>query len=177
MPRTPISRRRVLASLGVAPVASALTQASVADGTPQRAATDAPLVEHVLTATLRVRLAAPADATVGGAVIEGGEAEGPIGGAILPGSLEWTRDPVRGVLQLASRFDVQATAGLRIHVADRASVERPSEGTWEAPFATLPELTVVDGSPEACRQSVYLGRMDASRIHSGELRLTVHRVL
>ena len=126
---------------------------------------------------LNVSLATPADATVGSAIILGGEAQGELAGAVQPGSLEWTRDPVRGVLQLAARFELQARAGLRIHVADRATVVTPSTGCWAAPFATTPELTVVDGSPAACPEAVYLGRMDASQIHAGQLRLTVHRVL
>jgi len=36
---------------------------------------------------------------------------------------------------------------------------------------------VVDGSPAACREAVYVGRMDATQLHAGHMRLTVHRVL
>ena len=125
---------------------------------------------------LRVNLATAADATVGSANILGGRASGEIAGAVHPGSLEWVRDPARGVLQLAARFELQGADGLRIHVADRAMVVTAGQG-WQAPFATTPELTVVDGSSAACPDAVYLGRMDASRIHAGVLRLAVHRVL
>lgn len=180
MPHSRISRRRVLASLGAAPVATVLTQ-------PARARALAPHSDYaddktpqtlpVLTATLRVTLSTPVDATVGSAIIHGGEAAGAFAGEVLPGSLTWTRDPVRGVLRLAARFELQARAGLRIHVADSATVVTPTTGCWEAPFSTTPELTVVDGSSAACPEAVYLGRMDARQIHAGQLRLTVHRVL
>jgi hypothetical protein len=180
MPRSRISRRRVLASLGAAPIATVLTQ-------PARALALAPLSDDadnnipqtlsVLDATLRVTLSTPVDATVGSAIIHGGEADGTFAGEVMPGSLTWTRDPVRGVMQLEARFDLQARAGLRIHVADSATVVTPSTGCWEAPFSTTPELTVVDGASAACPEAVYLGRMDARQIHAGQLRLTVHRVL
>lgn len=179
MPRPRFSRRRVLASLGATPVASALAVSAVASPSTQQAAHEVdsvPLTEPVLSALLDVRLATPADATVGSAIILGGEAQGELAGVVQPGSLEWTRDPVRGVLQLAARFELQAGAGLRIHVSDRATVVTPAQ-CWAAPIATTPELTVVDGPSAACREAVYLGRMDASRLHAGQLRLTVHRVL
>jgi hypothetical protein len=131
----------------------------------------------VLTAVLRVRLATPAEATVGSAIILGGEAHGPLAGVVHPGSIEWTRDPVRGVLQLSARFELQGSEGLRVHVADRATVVVSPTACWAAPFSTTPELTVVDGSPAACRESVYLGRMDARQLQAGQLRLAVYRVL
>lgn len=179
MPRSRFSRRRVLASLGATPVVSALAIASSAGEAARQSDSPGhtePQTEPVLTALLNVSLATSADATVGSAIILGGEAQGELAGTVQPGSLEWTRDPVRGVLQLAARFELQASAGLRIHVADRATVVTSSE-RWAAPFATTPELTVVHGSTCACREAVYLGRMDASQIHAGQLRLTVHRVL
>jgi hypothetical protein len=180
MPRSRFSRRCVLASLGAAPVASVLAKAAVAGGSAQECgapASDVPRTEHVLTAVLRVKFTSPPDAASGSAIIVGGEAEGALAGVVQPGSLEWTCDASRNVLQLAARFDLQASAGLRIHVADRATVVTPPKGYWEAPFPTTPELTVVDGSPAACREAVYLGRMDARQIQAGQLRLTVHRVL
>lgn len=180
MPRSRFSRRSVLASLGAAPVASVLADSPVAGSSTRRRTAisgDAPSTEPVLSARLELSLATPADAMIGSAIILGGEARGELAGAVQPGSLEWTRDPARGVLQLAARFELQARAGLRIHVADRATVQTPETGCWEAPFSTTPELTVVDGSPAACREAVYVGRMDASQLHAGHLRLTVHRVL
>lgn len=179
LPRTRVSRRRVLASLGTAPVASMLAPAAGAgEARPAEAhSPEAPKAEPVLTATLDVHLSTPANSTVGSAVIRGGTAAGELAGAVIPGSLSWTRDPVRGVLQLDSRFELQASGGLRIHVADRATVAAPTTGCWEAPFITTPELTVVDGSSADRREAVYVGRMDASQIESGRVRLTVHRVL
>jgi hypothetical protein len=180
MPRSRFSRRRVLASLGATPVLSVLTRQAGAHPAEQQheaARCDSPRTEAVLTAVLRVRLATPAEATVGSAIILGGETQGTLAGVVQPGSLEWTRDPVRGVLQLSTRFELQAGDGLRVHVADRATVTVASAACWESPFSTQPELTVVDGSPEACRQSVYLGRMDARQLSAGQLRLAVHRVL
>jgi hypothetical protein len=177
MPRTRLSRRRVLASLGAAPVVSVLATSAPACASAQQAAADAsPRTEQVLSAMLNISLATPAEATVGSATILGGDAQGELAGVVQPGSLEWTRDPARGVLQLAARFELQARAGLRIHVADRATVVTQAE-CWAATFATTPELTVVDGPSAACPEAVYLGRMDASQLHAGQLRLTVHRVL
>lgn len=151
--------------------------ARASDARCEDAAQVEPRAEVVFSAMLRVRLSTPVDATVGSAVILGGEARGELAGAVQPGSLEWTRDPARGVLQFATRFELQARAGLRIHVADRATVVAPATGCWEAPFCTTPELTVVDGSPAACQEAVYVGRMDATQLHAGHMRLTVHRVL
>jgi hypothetical protein len=122
-------------------------------------------------------LSTPLDATVGSAIILGGEADGAFAGEVMPGSLTWTRDPVRGVMHIAARFELQARAGLRIHVADQATVVTPLMGFWEAPFCTTPELTVVAGSLTACPEAVHLGRMDARKIPAGQLRLSVHRVL
>ncbi|HMA10588.1 MAG TPA: hypothetical protein VKO83_01790 [Steroidobacteraceae bacterium] len=178
--RSSFSRRRVLATLGATPVASVLAESADAAAAAQQCqegGADAVKTEPVFSALLNVNLATPADASVGSAVIQGGEAQGEIAGEVQPGSLAWTRDPVRGVLRLEVRFDLQARAGARIHVADIATVVNPSAAFWEAPFPTTPELTVIDGSPAACRQAVYLGRMDARQLHAGQLRLTVHRVL
>jgi hypothetical protein len=180
MPHSRISRRRVLASLGAAPVATVLTQPARARAlAPQSDVADnsIPQTLSVLDATLRVTLSAPVDATAGSAIIHGGEADGTFAGVVMPGSLTWTRDPARGVMHIAVRFELQARAGLRIHVADQATVVTPLMGFWEAPFCTTPELTVVDGAPAACHEAVYLGRMDAREIHAGQLRLSVHRVL
>jgi len=180
MQRSRLSRRSVIVSLGTAPVISALAMpASSASETSlqcEAPADAAPQTELVLNAVLNISLVTPADATVGSAIILGGVAQGELAGAVQPGSMEWTRDPERGVLQLAARFELQATSDLRIHVADRATVITAKQ-CWATPFATTPELTVVDGSSAACREAVYLGRMDASQIHAGQLRLTVHRVL
>ena len=178
MPRSRFSRRSVLATLGATPVASVLVgNATAAPATPPHAdALNEVRTRQVFTAVLRVNLATPADATVGSANILGGRASGEIAGAVHPGSLEWVRDPKRGVLQLAARFELQGGDGLRIHVADRATVVTAGQ-CWQAPFSTTPELTVVDGTSAACPDAVYLGRMDASQIHAGVLRLAVHRVL
>jgi hypothetical protein len=180
MSRSDLSRRRVLASLGAAPVASMLVQTDTARASGARCegeAQIAPRAEMVFSAMLRLNLATPADATVGSAIILGGEARGELAGEVRPGGLEWLRDPARGVLQLSCRFELQATAGLRIHVADRATVVTPTTGCWEAPFSTTPELTVVDGLSAACREAVYVGRMDARQLHAGRVSLIVHRVL
>jgi len=175
--RSSVSRRRVLASLGAAPVASVLAESATQGQQCEPGAADAVSTEPVFSALLEVTLATDAAANVGSAVIRGGEARGEIAGDVQPGSLSWIRDPVRGVLRLDVRFDLRDLRGLRIHVADCSTVVTGSAQFWEAPFPTSPELTVVDGSPAACRQAVYLGRMDARQLHAGQLRLTVHRVL
>jgi hypothetical protein len=180
MPHSRFSRRRLLASLGATPVLTVLSRPAAAHPAVEQskdAGAHAPRTEPVLMAVLRVRLATPADATVGSAIILGGEAQGLLAGVVQPGSLEWTRDPLRGLLQLSSRFEIQVREGLRVHVADRATVAAPCAGYWQAPFSTTPELTLVDGSCAACRESVYLGRMDARQFPAGRLRLAVHRVL
>ena len=138
-------------------------------------ADDAPRSREVFRAVLDVSLATPADATVGSAIIHGGKVQGELAGVVSPGSLAWTRDPVRGVLQLETRFELLASGGTRIHVADSAIVATPAG--WESAFTTTPELTVQGGSPSACPESVYVGLMDASQIRAGRLRLSVHRVL
>jgi hypothetical protein len=100
-----------------------------------------------------------------------------LSGTVQPGRLEWKHDTARGVLDLAAHYDLQANDGLRIHVADRATVVAPTQGCWEAPIATLPDLEVVCGSAAACRQGLYVGRLDAKQFGAGKLRVNLHRIL
>jgi hypothetical protein len=125
----------------------------------------------VLTAVLQLRLATPMDATVGSALILGGEARGRLAGVVQPGSIEWTRDPVRGVLQLSARFELQARDGLRVHVADRATVAASGAACWDAPFSTTPELTVV-GFTATC-QSRCICRIVRGGCRQRQLRLSI----
>jgi hypothetical protein len=178
MPRYRLARRQVLTSLGAAPILSILSPRAQAIAPPRDTA-EVPGVESewILDITLHLRLATPATAAQGRAIILGGKATGPLlRGAVLPGSLEWSLDAERGVLRLAAHYDLEADSGLRIHVADRAAVAVSAAGCWNVPFTTTPDLELISG-PAVHRNALYLGRMDASDIDAGKLRLNVHRVL
>jgi hypothetical protein len=171
MGRSEISRRSVLASLSAAPMASVLAKSATGDSLHSVKS------ELVFSALLQLRLAAPANALSGSATIMGGEASGPLVAQVQPGSFSWTRDSARGVLQLVTRFDLQTQDGQRLQVSDLGTAEISSLDCWEAPISTLTELTLLEGSPAVSYEAVYLGRLNASQIHGGELRLDVHRVL
>ena len=135
--------------------------------------------EWMLDIALRLRLAAPLTAPSGSAIILGGDARGPLlNGEVLPGALEWSQDPARGVLHLSARYDLQDEHGLRIHVADSATVAiKNASGHWEGLFPTSPDLQLISGAATACPHGLYLGRMDARQLDAGKLRLNVHRVV
>lgn len=176
MPRHRLPRRQVLASLGAAPVASwcaARTPAITPSHTAGAPAVDS---EWMLDVVLDVRLATPADAMHGRAFVLGGRASGPLlQGQVLPGSVEWSVDAERGVLLWSARFDLVAGAA-HIQVADRATLSVAVADYWSAPFASSPELQSVSG-PGVVPDGLYLGRMDASALGAGRLRMNLHRVL
>lgn len=177
MPRYRLPRRQVLASLGAAPVISILS-ARAESGTRRDDVAVVPEVksEWILDVALDVRLAAPVTAMRGSAHILGGRAIGPLlDGMVLPGNLEWSVDTERGALKWAAHYDLESAA-LRIHVADRATVLVSSEDYWKQPFSTTPDLEPVIGPP-GLRNALHLGRMDASELGAGRLRMNVHRVL
>jgi len=180
MPRSGVSRRRVLASLGAAPMATMLPPAQA------RSSIDnlAPAAGHVIrtepmaSLTLQLRLIAPLDAATGSAIIEGGEALGPaFTGAVLPGSLEWSHDPLRGVTQLTVRYGVQTHGGHRLQLVDRASFPAGDAASWNHPVTTATEMEAVPDPLAAVARGLLIGRMDASQMHAGTLRLDLHRVL
>jgi hypothetical protein len=144
-----------------------------------RDAAEVPAVqsEWILDIALRLRLVVPSGAVQGSAIILGGNATGPLlDGVVLPGSLEWSVDAARGVLRVAAHYDLQAGNGQRLHVADRATVEVSAAERWNRPFCTTPDLELISG-PAIHRNTLYLGRMDATEIDAGRMRLNVHRIL
>jgi hypothetical protein len=176
MPRYRLPRRQVLASLGIAPVISLLSSRAKAVMAPTDVAVPAIESQWILDIVLDLRLMTPATAVRGHALILGGRAAGPLlDGAVLPGNLEWSLDAGRGVLRWTAQYELEAGA-TRVHVADRATVLTSAAGCWNTPFPTAPELQLISG-PVALRNALHLGRMDASDIGAGRLRMNVHRVL
>src|SRR6187397_1135334 len=116
MPRSGVSRRRVLASLGAAPMATMLPAAQARSSIDTFASADSVIrTEAMASLTLQLRLTAPLGAATGTAIIEGGEAQGSaFTGAVLPGSLEWSHDALRGITQLTARYGVQTHGGHRL---------------------------------------------------------------
>jgi hypothetical protein len=167
----------VLASLGAAPVISILSPSAQAIvSLPHDAEVPGVESEWILDIVFSVRPAVPATAARGSAFILGGRARGPLlDGMVLPGSLEWSVDAERGMLRWAAHFDLEAGA-TRIHVVDRATLVASAANYWSAPFSTTPDLEPVSG-PVAVRNALHLGRMDASELSAGRLRMNVHRVL
>lgn len=175
MPRHRLPRRHVLASLAAAPVSifPSGTQAHVA---PRDAAVPVVETQWLLDIVLSVRLAAPVSAARGSAFILGGRASGPLlDGMVLPGNLEWSVDDERGTLRWMAQYDLDAEA-MRIHVADRAWLPVPAASFWSTPFSTSPDLEAIN-APTALRSALHLGRVDASGLAAGRLRMNIHRVL
>jgi len=176
MPRYRLPRRQVLASLGAAPVVSLLSTRADAVMASNDGAAPAIESQWVLDIVLDLRLTTPATAARGSALILGGRAAGPLlDGVVLPGSVEWSLDAERAVLRWTAHYDLQAGA-TRVHVTDRAAVLTSAAGCWNTPFPTAPELQWISG-PVALGNALHLGRMDASDIDAGRLRMNVHRVL
>ena len=141
--------------------------------------------EPLSSLTLRLQLAVPETAAAGSAIIIGGLASGGICGPVLPGSLEWSRDDSRGVARLALRYGVQTPDGHRLQLIDRASFPCEVQSAWREPIATTTELeTADDPVADASRiamsgllPGITIGRLDASALGAGVLRLELHRVI
>jgi hypothetical protein len=65
---------------------------------------------------------------------------------------------------------------MRVHVADRATLQVPAANYWSAPFSTTPDLDPISG-PAGLGNALHLGRMDAREFGAGRLRMNLHRVL
>jgi len=142
-------------------------------------AADAAIRSELLASlTLQLRLATPLTAAAGSAIIEGGEARGPaFTGTVLPGSLEWSRDPLRGVTQVTARYGVHTQGGHRLQLVDRASVQAGDTFAWDRPITTSTELEATPDPLAAAARGLMIGKLDASRMDVGVLRLDLHRVL
>lgn len=146
------------------------------------AASSAIRTEPLATLTLQVQLATPVHAPIGSAIIAGGAAAGSdLAGTVLPGSLEWSRDAARGITQLTLRYGVLTAAGDRLQVVDRASFPSAAGPSWATPITTATELeSMADplaGSLGGLATGLTIGRLDATALDAGRLRLDLHRVL
>lgn len=177
MPPNRLSRRRVLASLGTAPVLSTLPL-PVSSVQPLQADGDAFTVrtEWVLTITLRLQLTAALDAAQGSALILGGEASGPLmQGLVQPGMFEWLHDPALHALQLKAHFDVQGIDS-RLRVSDHATIDGMRLTQCGRMISTVPHIELLDGGRNHA-PALYVGRMDARELGAGTLRMDAHRIL
>jgi hypothetical protein len=141
--------------------------------------------EPLATLTLQLQLAAPEGAACGNAAIVGGQAAGTLAGTVLPGILEWSRDTERGTAHLALRYGLQTADGHRLQVIDRASFPCTGESAWSSPISTSTELEamadpmadVLQEPAAALVPGITVGRLDASALGTGRLRLELHRVI
>lgn len=137
--------------------------------------------EPLATLALQVQLATPADAPIGSAIITGGTAAGTaLSGAVLPGSLEWSRDAARGITQLTLRYGLLTGSGDRLQMVDRASFPTAAGPAWARAITTSTELEsmadpLADGG--GLTAGLTIGRLDAASLDAGRLRLDLHRVL
>jgi hypothetical protein len=154
------------------------TQARSSIGFSAESAPQAAIRTELLAAlSLQLRLAAPLDAAVGSAIIEGGQARGrAFAGEILPGSLEWSRDS-QGLTQLVVRYGVQTHAGHRIQLVDRAKFSTAEGAMWNQQITSTTEMEASPDPLAAAARGVLIGRLDASAIGAGVLRLDLHRVI
>ena len=156
--------------------------AAHARSTAHGAASPAITTEPLATLALDVRLSTPVNAPIGSAIIAGGAATGArLSGAVLPGSLEWSRDATRGVTQLTLRYGVLTEAGDRLQVTDRASFPSAAGPAWAEPITTSTELESMAeplaGAAGILAAGLTIGRLDATALDAGSLRLDLHRVL
>ena len=170
----------MLASLGAAPMATMLPAAQARSSIDRLAPAADSLIrtEAMASLTLQLRLTAPLGAATGSAIIEGGDAHGSaFTGAVLPGSLEWSHDPLRGITQLTARYGVQTHGGQRLQLVDRASFPAGDAASWDQPITTATEMEAAPDPLAAAARGLLIGRLDASQMHAGMLRLDLHRVL
>lgn len=133
--------------------------------------------ELLAALSLQLRLAAPLDAAVGSAIIEGGQARGTaFAGQVLPGSLEWSQDS-RGLTQLVVRYGVQTQGGQRIQLVDRASFPTAQGAVWNQQIISTTEMEASPDPLAAAARGVLIGRLDASAMGAGVLRLDLHRII
>jgi len=127
---------------------------------------------------LQLRLLTPLSAASGSAIIEGGVARGTaFAGAVLPGSLEWSRDPSRDLTQLTIRYGVHTQDGHHVQLVDRASFHAGDAGTWVRPITTATAMEAAPDPLAASAAGLMIGRLDATQMGAGVLRLDLHRVL
>lgn len=174
----------MLASLGAAPMASVMPAAhalSVDQGIAGLVVRSEPLS----TLTLQLDLVTPAGAATGSATVVGGEAEGHLAGTVLPGILEWSRDRASGVGQLSLRYGLQTVEGHRLQVLDRGSFSCTGTSDWASPISTSTELEamadpltdVLQDPAAGMVPGITIGRLDASALGAGRLRLELHRII
>ena len=141
--------------------------------------------EPLATLTLELQLATPENAATGSATIVGGQAAGGLCGMVLPGLLEWSRDSERGLAQLALRYGLQTADGQRLQMIDRASFPCTGASPWASPISTSTELeAMADPAADVLQEAaaglvpgITVGRLDASALGAGRLRLELHRVI
>jgi hypothetical protein len=133
---------------------------------------------ELLTAlSLQLRFVVPLSAAIGSAIIEGGEARGPaFAGKVLPGSLEWSHDP-RDLTQVVVRYGVRTHDGHHIQLIDRASFPTVAGAVWNQQITSTTEVEASPDPLAAASRGVLIGRLDASAMGAGMLRLDIHRVI
>ena len=160
---------------------ASMMPAAHAHATEQLAASPDISTEPLATLSLDVHPGTPVNASAGSAIIAGGAVRGArLQGAVLPGSLEWSSDLTRGVTQLTLHYGVLTEAGDRLQVTDRASFPSGSGSGWARPITTFTEMEAM-ADPLAALADIStgltIGRLDASGLGAGSLRLELHRVL
>jgi hypothetical protein len=141
--------------------------------------------EPLATLTLQLQLATPATASIGSARIVGGEAAGLLAGTVLPGILEWSFDRANAVAQLALRYGLETADGHRLQVIDRATFPCSGASAWASPICTSTEMEAMADPAADLRHEpgagmvpgLTIGRLDASALGAGTLRLALHRVI
>lgn len=165
MTRERITRRALLNSAGAfAPALAGVTATTTAQAVPDTTVPASTLayLGHIELETLPV--AAPGDEAL---AVRGGAFSGRrLAGAVQSGRVQCTRDARGRLQQLQVQLVVRTADGSLVELRDR--VQGP--GSSDASLGSQPQLA---GAPlaDGPRPSLLVGRIDASRIAAGSLRL------
>jgi len=166
MAGTRISRRSMLGSAGAASLMPVLGQS--ANAAPPAAAIAPPDARPAFDARLQV--GSPMAHAGGGrwAAITGGSIEGRVvSGEVTGGRIEWQDQ--QGACMVTARFDVLRSDGTRVEVCER--------GRCAAMAGRFPaSAEVLDAIGSAATAALLVGRVDATRLAAGAVRVQAFEV-
>jgi hypothetical protein len=112
----------------------------------------------------------------GWATILGGAIDGPrLSGVVQGGRFDWSTDPAGESVEVTATFIVRSDDGRMIEVRDRGVYPVSAAVTASAAICTSPELVQPAGEAPVS-PAVLIGRLDASHLNQGVVRLLAFEV-
>lgn len=161
-----ISRRSMLGSAGAASLMPVLGRNATAASSA--ASPELPQACPAFDARLQVGAAMAGHDGGHWAAITGGSIEGrDVSGRVTGGRIEWQQQ--QGVCTVSARFDVLRADGTRVEVCERGQC-----AAMAGPFAASAE--VLDAVGTAATAALLVGRMDATHLAAGAVRVQAFEV-